>query len=72
MNTESEQESRGPQWAAFAAMGLSLAACVGVGVVLGIWLDSVFHTSPALLFVGLVLGCAAAGLSLVAQVRRFL
>jgi F0F1-type ATP synthase assembly protein I len=57
---------------AFLGMGTSIAACVAVGVGLGIWGDDTWHTSPALLVVGLVLGLAAAVASVVAQIRKYL
>ena len=57
---------------AFVGMGMSVAGCVAVGVVLGIVGDNEWHTSPLLLVVGLILGLVAAVGSVVAQVRRFL
>jgi F0F1-type ATP synthase assembly protein I len=53
-------------------MGLSAAVCVAAGVVLGLWADSAFHTAPALLVVGLLLGVAAAAFFVVGQIRRYL
>jgi ATP synthase protein I len=53
-------------------MGLSVAIIVGLGVVLGLWLDSKFHTAPALLLVGLALGLVTAALSVIKQIRNFL
>ena len=61
-----------PSAFAFAGMGLSAATCVAVGVVLGIVGDDQFHTSPALLVVGLIVGVAAAVMLVAAQVRRYL
>jgi F0F1-type ATP synthase assembly protein I len=61
-----------PSAAAFLGMGLSAAVCVGVGVVLGIWLDSTWHTAPALLAVGLVLGLGLATFFVVGQIRKYL
>jgi F0F1-type ATP synthase assembly protein I len=61
-----------PGAAAFLGMGLSAAACVGVGVVLGVLGDNAWHTSPLLLVLGLVLGLASAVASVVAQIRQFL
>jgi F0F1-type ATP synthase assembly protein I len=61
-----------PQWAAFTTMGISSGVLVAIGVVLGIWADSALHTSPILLFVGLILGCVVAVLSAIAQIRKFL
>ena len=57
---------------AFATMGMTVAACVALGVVGGIWADALLHTSPVLLFVGLLLGCVVAAASVVSQIRRFL
>jgi F0F1-type ATP synthase assembly protein I len=53
-------------------MGFSAAVCVGIGVVLGLWLDSVFHTAPALLLVGLLLGLVTAAMSVITQIRTYL
>jgi ATP synthase protein I len=74
-----EDESQ-PSWdskplpgaAAFLGMGVSSAVCVGLGVVLGLWLDSKFHTAPALLLVGLALGLLTAAVSVIAQIRQYL
>ena len=57
---------------AFLSMGLSAAVCVAVGLVLGLWVDSALHTSPAFLLVGLALGLAAAALSVIKQIRTYL
>jgi ATP synthase protein I len=61
-----------PSAVAFLGMGLTAAICVGLGVVLGLWLDSVFHTAPALLLVGLLLGLVTAAMSVVSQIRTYL
>jgi F0F1-type ATP synthase assembly protein I len=61
-----------PSAVAFLGMGLSAAVCVGVGVVLGIWLDSKWHTAPALLAVGLLLGLGLATFFVVGQIRKYL
>lgn len=58
--------------AAFAVMGTTIATCVGVGVFLGVWADRTWHTAPAGLLIGIVLGTVAAVVSVVQQVRRFL
>jgi F0F1-type ATP synthase assembly protein I len=60
-------------WAvAFLGMGLSAAVCVSIGVWLGLWADSTWHTAPALLVVGLLLGLGAATSMVVAQIRKYL
>ena len=61
-----------PGAVAFLGMGLSAAVCVGIGVVVGIWLDSKWHTAPALLVVGLLLGLALATYFVVGQIRKYL
>jgi F0F1-type ATP synthase assembly protein I len=61
-----------PGTIAFLGMGLSAAICVGLGVVIGLWLDSVFHTAPALLLVGLLLGLVTAAMSVIKQIRTYL
>ena len=61
-----------PGAVAFLGMGFSAAVCVGLGVVLGLWLDSVFKTAPALLLVGLALGLVVAAMSVIKQIRAYL
>jgi F0F1-type ATP synthase assembly protein I len=53
-------------------MGTTIATCIAVGVVLGLWADGTWHTSPAGLLIGIVLGTVAAVVSVVQQVRRYL
>ena len=77
MNDEDESQPSGeskplPGAVAFLGMGLTAAICVGLGVVLGLWLDSVFHTAPAFLLVGLLLGLVTAAMSVVQQIRTYL
>jgi F0F1-type ATP synthase assembly protein I len=53
-------------------MGLSAAACVGVGIGLGVLADGEWHTAPALLLVGMFVGLVAAVVSVVTQIRQYL
>jgi len=57
---------------AFAAMGTTVAICVGLGVWLGLWLDRVWLGAPGGLLFGIALGTVAAVVSVVKLVRRFL
>ena len=57
---------------AFAALGTTIAITEAVGVVLGIWIDRAWGTTPWGLVFGIVLGTVAAVVSVVKQVRRFL
>jgi uncharacterized protein YneF (UPF0154 family) len=61
-----------PNATAFLGMGLSAAICVAAGVVLGLWLDSRWHTSPALLVVGLLLGLVVGTFFVIGQIRKYL
>ena len=61
-----------PGVAAFLGMGMTIAVCIGVGVGLGLWADSAWHTAPAMLAVGLILGVTAAVFFVVGQIRRYL
>jgi F0F1-type ATP synthase assembly protein I len=61
-----------PGLAAFAAMGTTIAGCLAVGVVLGLFLDHLWRFAPAGLLLGIVLGTVAAVVSVVQLVRRYL
>ncbi|HEY1826882.1 MAG TPA: AtpZ/AtpI family protein [Acidimicrobiales bacterium] len=53
-------------------MGMSAAVIVGLCIVLGLWGDATWHTSPALLLVGLALGVVLAAVMVVQQIREYL
>lgn len=61
-----------PGAVAFLGMGLTAAVCVGIGVVLGLWLDSALGTGPIFLLMGLALGVATAAVGVVKQIRTYL
>jgi F0F1-type ATP synthase assembly protein I len=61
-----------PGLAALASLGTTIAVCEAIGVFLGIWVDRTWHSAPAGLLIGIVLGTAAAVVSVVQLVRRFL
>ncbi len=61
-----------PGLAAFAAMGTTIASCVAVGVLLGLYVDHLLHSAPVGLVIGIVLGTVAAVASVAKLVRRFL
>ena len=44
----------------FMGIGFYIGACIVGGVFLGLWLDSLFHTTPILLLVFLIIGLVAA------------
>jgi F0F1-type ATP synthase assembly protein I len=57
---------------AFAAMGTTLASCLAVGVVLGLYIDHLWNLAPVGLLIGIALGTVAAVASVVKLVRRYL
>ena len=61
-----------PGVAAFGAMGITLAVCEGLGVLLGLYLDRAGHLAPWGLLIGIVLGSVTAVASVVKLVRRYL
>lgn len=61
-----------PGIGAFAAMGTTLASCLAAGVLLGLYLDHLWHVAPVGLLIGIVLGTVAAVVSVVQLVRRYL
>ena len=44
----------------YSSLGLSVAFSIFIGVGLGVYLDRKFGTGPWLMFIGLILGIAAA------------
>jgi len=52
--------NQGPTGAELAGLGVVLAAAFIAPVLLGVILDGALHTSPVLVFVGLVVGIIAA------------
>jgi F0F1-type ATP synthase assembly protein I len=54
------------------SMGIASAVCIGLGLGAGLLVDNWLHTSPALTFVGLFLGVAAAIILTVRQVKKSL
>jgi F0F1-type ATP synthase assembly protein I len=61
-----------PGIAAFAGMGFTIATCLAVGVVLGLYVDHLGNCAPWGLLVGIVLGTVAAVASVTKLVRRYL
>ena len=53
-------------------LGVFVAAAFVIPFVAGLALDSLTHTSPLFLFVGLVLGIAAAAAGLYQRLKRYL
>jgi hypothetical protein len=64
--------TRGLSGTELIGLGLFLAVAFVVPLIAGLVVDQVAHTTPAGLLVGLVVGIAAAGFGLWAQMRRYL
>ncbi len=52
------------------SLGFSMPLSIALGVLLGTWLDGLFSTNPVLTLVFLLLGIAAAFLTLYREVTR--
>jgi ATP synthase protein I len=44
----------------FLGIGFYIAFCIVAGIMVGLWIDSRFHTGPIFLLIGLVLGLVSA------------
>ena len=64
--------TRGLSGTELISLGLFLAAAFVIPLVAGLVIDQVAHTTPLGLLAGLVVGIAAAGFGLRAQMRRYL
>jgi F0F1-type ATP synthase assembly protein I len=61
-----------PGFAAFTAMGLTIAIFITLGVLLGLYLDHLWRVAPWGLLIGIVLGTVVAATSVIQLVRRYL
>jgi F0F1-type ATP synthase assembly protein I len=53
-----------------AQLGFTIAGCIIIGVLFGVWLDGFFNTQPWLTLVGSLLGLAAAFMSIIRIAQR--
>ncbi len=67
-----EPSSPGPSLRDLLTLGGMLVGCIVTGLVLGLLLDSWWHTSPAFVLAGTALGIVAAGTGFWLRVRMFL
>ncbi len=63
--------SSGPTGSDMAGIGIYLAACVLLPLLGGVGLDSVFHSSPVFVLIGLFVGLVAGGVAIWLKVREF-
>ncbi|REH40993.1 putative F0F1-ATPase subunit (Ca2+/Mg2+ transporter) [Kutzneria buriramensis] len=66
------QPSDRPSVASLIVLGSTVVVLVVGGVGLGWWLDSLLHTTPVFVFIGLATGMASAWLYAYAKLRKFL
>jgi F0F1-type ATP synthase assembly protein I len=66
------EEKPSPNVFTLLGMGVSIALCIALGLLLGVWLDSVTHLSPLFTFVGLLAGIALAVAMAYVQIKKFL
>ena len=57
-------------WAKGLSHGLEVAVGVGLGAVVGHWIDGHLHSSPWGLLIGILLGCMAGMYLLIKEVSR--
>jgi F0F1-type ATP synthase assembly protein I len=67
-----KQPSGRPSVASLVGIGSTVVVLVVGGVGLGWWLDSVLHTVPVFVFIGLAIGMVSAWLFAYATLRKFL
>ena len=70
--TDRGPRSGGPTLVDLLTLGLSAAFCVGVGLGIGVLLDSRLDTLPVCTMIGLAVGVAGAVTTVWAQMRKFL
>jgi hypothetical protein len=71
-NVSSKGSLGGPRGTELVGLGIFLAAAFLVPFVAGLALDALTHTSPLFLFVGLVVGIAAAVFGGYQRLKRYL
>jgi F0F1-type ATP synthase assembly protein I len=63
-------DKNGFDWGRGLSSGLEVAVGVGVGWLIGSWVDRHLHSSPWGLIIGIMLGCAAGMYLLVKDLNR--
>jgi len=66
------EEKPSPSVFTLLGMGVSIALCIAVSLLLGIWLDSVTHLSPLFTLLGLLAGIVFAVVTAYVQIKKFL
>ena len=66
------EEKPAPNVFTLLGMGVTVAACLVVWLLLGLWLDDVTHLSPLFTLLGLLLGIAFAVIAAYGEIKKFL
>ena len=61
-----------PNWFTLLGLGITNAVCLAAGLGAGWGIDSLLNTTPAFIFVGIVVGVALGVVLTWAEMRRFL
>jgi ATP synthase protein I len=64
------ERNDGGGWGKGLNFGLEIAAGIGLGTLIGFWLDKRFGSKPWCLLVGLLLGCASGMYLLLKDINR--
>ncbi len=68
----SPEPREAPSWSTLLGMGTVSAALFAVGLGLGWWLDSILHTFPVMVLIGIAVGIVAGASYTIVKVRTFL
>jgi F0F1-type ATP synthase assembly protein I len=66
------EEKPSPSVFTLVGMGVSIALCIAIGLVIGVWLDDVTHLSPLFSLMGLLVGIVFAVVTAYVQIKKFL
>jgi hypothetical protein len=61
----------GPKGTELLGLGIFIAGAFVLPLVAGLAIDALVHTSPVFLFLGAIIGIAAAGAGLYSRMRRY-
>jgi hypothetical protein len=65
-------DKQSPNLLTLLGLGITSALCLGIGLGAGWGIDSLLGTTPAFIFVGIIVGVAMAAAATWSEVRKFL
>ncbi|MCL4422952.1 MAG: AtpZ/AtpI family protein [Actinobacteria bacterium] len=69
---DGKEQGPGPDFSVLLGMGITVAACVALGVGLGLVADAHWHTGPLWTLVGLGAGVCLAAFAVYGEFRKYL